>query len=188
VVGRKFEWKAADADDFWKNDSANYGTRVVVEMGDRPQGVALKRANAFKLYDMLGKVWQWTADWYAASYEGSGGETDPQGAPSGESRVVRGGSWINVSSYIRVSILDGESPGDGFDLFGFRCAGGDAGAVSFSFLDAVVLRCWQYGLGVRVGFKRRCLYRRHTRIRSPISVEARWALISCRDITRIFIS
>lgn len=110
-----------DADEIRKSDKANFGQRMV-ESGGRPHDAGLKRPNAFQLYDMLGNVWQWTADWYKSPYESSSGaETDPQGPVTGELRVLRGGSWGSHSGDVRVSTrLGGQLLVHSVD-FGFRC-------------------------------------------------------------------
>jgi len=49
--------------------------------------------NAFGLYDMLGNVWEWCADWYAADYYANSVLNDPAGCSEGEFHVRRGGAW-----------------------------------------------------------------------------------------------
>ncbi len=55
-------------------------------------GVALKKPNAWGLFDMRGNVWEWVQDWYRGAYS-AGRQVDPRGPDSGVFRVVRGGSW-----------------------------------------------------------------------------------------------
>ncbi len=76
-----------------------------------------KQPNAWNLFDMLGNVWEWTADWYAAY------TANPQAPTSGKIRVLRGGSWGNGPSFVRVSVRSGNEPENRSNVVGFRCAG-----------------------------------------------------------------
>ncbi len=86
-----------------------------------PHDVAQKQPNSFGLYDMLGNVQEWVADWYGP-YE-SQAVTDPKGPDSGKFRVVRGGSWGDDASIVRASVRRKIVPGGLGNLVGFRCAG-----------------------------------------------------------------
>ena len=64
--------------------------------------VAQKKPNAWGLYDLHGNVYQWCSDVYGPY---NGDATDPTGADASKeansSRVLRGGSWINIPRVCR---------------------------------------------------------------------------------------
>src|SRR5436190_22674034 len=69
-----------------------------------PHPVAAKDPNAWVLYDMLGNVREWTADWYDEGYYNQKVSKDPQGpsSPTGL-KVLRGGAWYHDPQSVRVS-------------------------------------------------------------------------------------
>ena len=83
--------------------------------------VGQKQANAFGLFDILGDVWQWTADWYGPYPPGA--QSDPFGAVSGQFRALRGGSWSNNPENVRVSLRLKGVPGSSNGGIGLRCVG-----------------------------------------------------------------
>jgi formylglycine-generating enzyme required for sulfatase activity len=86
------------------------------------KAVGGKAANALGLHDMSGNVWEWVNDWHSASYYASSPSTNPPGPATGTSRVLRGGSWRDLSRDLRSSRRGVTTPGDTVDNYGFRVA------------------------------------------------------------------
>jgi formylglycine-generating enzyme required for sulfatase activity len=83
--------------------------------------VGLLAPNQFGLYDMLGNVWEWTADWYGESFYQGAARFDPTGQPNGNAKVLRGGSWTNIPTALRVSVRGRRAPATRSVDAGFRC-------------------------------------------------------------------
>jgi formylglycine-generating enzyme required for sulfatase activity len=94
-----------------------------INSGGQTHDVAQKQPNAWKLYDMLGNVWQWTADWHDRNYYSQSPSQDPHGPVSGQQRVLRGGGWGDVARVVRVSDREVGLPNIRFIIVGFRCVG-----------------------------------------------------------------
>jgi formylglycine-generating enzyme required for sulfatase activity len=60
-------------------------------------------ANPFGLYDMLGNVWQWTADCWNESYAGAPNDGSAWRSGDCGKRVLRGGSWSNLPKFVRAA-------------------------------------------------------------------------------------
>ena len=82
--------------------------------------VGQKRPNELGIYDMSGNVFEWCQDW-DGNYSSSS-QTNPSGPSSGTFRVLRGGCWVDYSSYSRVSYRLSLTPGSRKNGSGFRLA------------------------------------------------------------------
>lgn len=107
---------------------AAYCNQSVIDVGSY-EGVS-----AYGLADTVGNAWEWTQDWYDASWYAQAAETDPVGpesdchevvdGPAGEClfRVIRGGAYNTSEKTTRGSARSLAKPAVTDNNIGFRCA------------------------------------------------------------------
>jgi formylglycine-generating enzyme required for sulfatase activity len=101
----------------WADKNSDDGYEITAPVGTYPDG-----ASPSGVLDMAGNVWEIVNDWYGENYYKNPVSSNPQGPDVGTSRVLRGGSWINIVNKMRMTERGVIIPGDSYIDTGFRCA------------------------------------------------------------------
>jgi formylglycine-generating enzyme required for sulfatase activity len=123
---RIYPWGATDPQTTPLANDAYTGNSPTIPVGSYPTG-----NGPFGHSDQAGGMWEWVMDWYSGSYygqwptEGDGGSTCNNCAnifSAGSYRVIRGGSWSNVTNNLRAAYRSDLTPTNRGSVIGFRCA------------------------------------------------------------------
>jgi formylglycine-generating enzyme required for sulfatase activity len=117
--GMRLNFCDANCERRYADETADDGYTDTAPVGSYPAGASWCGA-----LDMAGNVWEWAADWYADDYYGRSTPQNPTGPSSGKYRVLRGGSWDDVTYSLRGAYRYGFDPDSVWLLAGFRCAKG----------------------------------------------------------------
>ena len=80
-------------------------------------------ANSYNVFDVIGNVWEWVADWYQQDAYADRLRHNPAGPPDGTLRVLRGGAWVvHDPRMLRVSYRHKVPPDTYAYSIGFRIA------------------------------------------------------------------
>ncbi|HNT55313.1 MAG TPA: bifunctional serine/threonine-protein kinase/formylglycine-generating enzyme family protein [Anaerolineaceae bacterium] len=117
--GSRLNFADSNTNFAWSDATVNDGYGGTAPVGSYPGG-----SSPYGALDMAGNVTEWVADWYDGNYYTS--QTvwlDPVGPVVGErgTRGLRGGSWDNAWTFVRVSYRGEFDPGYRADAVGFRC-------------------------------------------------------------------
>ena len=116
-------------------DIANYNRGVwvseavtVVGVADGVEGMSVRHGlkdggkSPYGLHHMAGNAAEWVSDWYDREYYAKSPDTNPTGPPTGEKKVLRGGSWADLPVALRVSARMSAEQDFQDRTIGFRCA------------------------------------------------------------------
>ena len=80
--------------------------------------------NGYGIYSATGNVWEWCADWFHTVFSAKSISHDPKGSAIGQSKVMKGGSFLCHASYrnrYRVAARTSNTPDSSASNIGFRC-------------------------------------------------------------------
>ncbi|MBD0276835.1 MAG: TolC family protein [Bacteroidota bacterium] len=109
--------KAGGQEEYIKRTAWYYGNS-----DKKTHPVGQKQPNIAGIYDIMGNVSEWCADWYSADYyKEENNQKNPEGPPLGKEKVVRGGSYNEYSGdHFRPSLRNKLKPSNKSGGIGFR--------------------------------------------------------------------
>jgi formylglycine-generating enzyme required for sulfatase activity len=119
--GQVFPWgnqppnqKVATYNRTWSDEIRH---KVMAPVDSMAEGVS-----PYGLHHMSGNVKEWVDDWFDREYYMENHEINPKGQIGGEFKVLRGGSWRDLSIFLYSSFRNNSTPSTFMDDYGFRCA------------------------------------------------------------------
>ena len=113
------EWRC----NIWQGTFPSHNTLEDGYLGTAP--VDAFEPNGYGLHNVSGNVWEWCSDWFHSGFHAHGPRENPTGPPSGQAKVMRGGSYLCHDSYCnryRVAARSSNTPDSSTGNTGLRCA------------------------------------------------------------------
>ena len=124
LSGKRYPWgDGVGVNGDRARDYANYKGTGGKDKWEYCAPVGSLKPNGYGLYDMAGNVFELCSDWYDEDYYSNSPLRNPQGPSTGESHVLRGGSWDFSTNDLRVAYRYYYVPTNA-SSFGFRCVSG----------------------------------------------------------------
>lgn len=130
LLGKRFPWGDRLRPDgthrcnVWQGRFPGHDTGADGHVGTAP--ARSFAPNGYGLYNVVGNVWEWCADWFGLPAASPTPLNNPSGPVRGRSKVLKGGSYLCHASYCnryRVAARHANTPHSTSGHAGFRCAG-----------------------------------------------------------------
>lgn len=127
IDGAKYPWGDEEVDEggwranIWQGEFPRTNTREDGWLTTAP--VRSFQPNGYGLWQPVGNVWEWCADWFDRRYYALSPDVDPRGPERGAVRILRGGSYLCHISYCnryRNSARSQNTPDSSMGNAGFR--------------------------------------------------------------------
>ncbi len=118
TTDRRFPWGNVEPTD----KHLNFLQRWIGEKTLMPVGSYEAGKSPYGVYDVAGNVFEWTADWYDASFYKNSPAKNPPGPKTGSRKVLRGSGWPSETPTVRIFTRIGSDPKNRDESTGFRCA------------------------------------------------------------------
>jgi formylglycine-generating enzyme required for sulfatase activity len=118
------EWEYAcrggNRQDYCGSDDVDSVAWIDRNSESKSHAAGTRQANAWRLVDMSGNVWEWVEDCYHDSYDGAPIDGSAWTAGRCDRRVLRGGSWFSDPQLARSPFRSGDTPEFRDFINGFR--------------------------------------------------------------------
>jgi sulfatase modifying factor 1 len=129
LEGARYPWGDELIDDewrcnIWQGDFPRTNTEEDGYLTTAP--VRTFQPNGYGMWQMVGNVWEWCADWFGPRYYKFSPAANPPGPSLGAARVIRGGSYLCHDSYCnryRNAARSSNTPESSMGNAGFRTVG-----------------------------------------------------------------